>query len=68
MFIILNISVRVVFMNYFYNYTESFSKIVLALPWKLNCKSSIVSTEHPFLFHAPAVLRCVQCGTHIGVE
>lgn len=32
MFIILNISVRVVFINYFYNYTESFSKIVLALP------------------------------------
>lgn len=57
MFIILNISVRVVFINYFYNYTELFSKIMLALPWQLNCKSSVVSTEHPFLFHAPAVLR-----------
>lgn len=39
MFIIFNTSVGIVFINYFYEInTKFFSKIMLALPRKLNCK------------------------------
>lgn len=57
MIIIFTTIVGIVYINYFYEInTELCSKIMLALPWNLNCKSSIVSILFPF--HLPAVFGC----------